>query len=498
MTHTSDGWWQSEGFVDVPPEAEVNDTLRWIIKQMNLGFFDCLRDDEGRGVTLVIGAQAARDVEADAAIEALKARQLALNFAQVLTDARERGVKPEHVDLSESARFLATANAAMNTEFHYALQLMDILKDMRQRTFLLVSLPIVERVSRELLGVLHEATRAHLLGLHSACIALCRAAMERALVERLPPASVVAQKDKWPKRGDVENLINAATELQLLDQKLGDMAHRLRMRANKVLHGGATADDSFGAIFDTRLVVDRLFAVEQHDPTGLLGIDGCKGGWVVARAHADLSDLRFSVTPTIAAVVQELREGNQLAAIDIPIGLPSKESRACDLEARKLLGPGQGSRVFPAPARAVLKGNSYAECCGHNTEALGVAISQQLFGILPKIRDADAAVTPEVQERFREAHPEVSFRVLAGAALQHDKKSPQGQQERLAILQTAGLKFDPVVERKRLGGAAALDVDDLLDAAVCLLTAHRIANGRAQTLGNGQRDERGLRMEILA
>ena len=42
-------------------------------------------------------------------------------------------------------------------------------------------------------------------------------------------------------------------------------------------------------------------------------------------------------------------------------------------------------------------------------------------------------------------------------------------------------------------------LDDVLDAAACLLTAQRIARGaNAPPLGDGVLDARGLRMEIVA
>jgi len=41
-------------------------------------------------------------------------------------------------------------------------------------------------------------------------------------------------------------------------------------------------------------------------------------------------------------------------------------------------------------------------------------------------------------------------------------------------------------------------IDDLLDAAVALLTARRVHDGAAQMLGDGLLDARGLRMEIVA
>lgn len=90
----------------------------------------------------------------------------------------------------------------------------------------------------------------------------------------------------------------------------------------------------------------------------------------------------------------------------------------------------------------------------------------------------------------------MSYRLLAGAPLVHKKRSSAGRDERLRILETHGLHINPVQERLRLS-RSLVAIDDLLDAAVCLLTAKRILAGRAQVLGDGAVDARRLRMEIV-
>lgn len=92
-------------------------------------------------------------------------------------------------------------------------------------------------------------------------------------------------------------------------------------------------------------------------------------------------------------------------------------------------------------------------------------------------------MTRELQGRGREVHPEVSFYVINGGPLEHTKKTIEGQQERLTILGRHGVTFDPVAERRRLG-KSRVAIDDLLDAAVALLTARRVHDGAAQMLGD--------------
>ena len=102
--------------------------------------------------------------EASSAEEAIKEvtqRHLAVNFAGVLATARERGVEPEHADLVEKAKLLATVNAKMNTDFHYAYELVNILERISHRTFVFDAPPIIGRADPQTMDLLQEATRCY-------------------------------------------------------------------------------------------------------------------------------------------------------------------------------------------------------------------------------------------------------------------------------------------------------------------------------------------------
>ena len=64
----------------------------------------------------------------------------------------------------------------------------------------------------------------------------------------------------------------------------------------------------------------------------IIGIDGCKGGWVVARRTIERN--RFGQTRfEVATSMVDLRSGGEgriVAAIDIPIDLSDNSSRECD------------------------------------------------------------------------------------------------------------------------------------------------------------------------
>jgi predicted RNase H-like nuclease len=233
----------------------------------------------------------------------------------------------------------------------------------------------------------------------------------------------------------------------------------------------------------------------------LLGVDGCKAGWVVASSDESLRAIHFAIEPSFEALIASVHGDQALIVIDVPIGLTEREPRRCDLAARALVRAPRSSSVFPAPRRPLLGATTYAEACRLSREACNRAVSQQLFGILPKIREVDLLMTPARQDWVREAHPEVTFAVLSGRGrgLLHYKKSREGEAERLAILGRLLPAFDPSAVRAQLG-RSRVAADDVVDAVACLATADRVRQGEQFVLPQGEvpRDERGLRMEIIA
>ncbi len=225
------------------------------------------------------------------------------------------------------------------------------------------------------------------------------------------------------------------------------------------------------------------------------GVDGCPGGWLVIRCEAGerLRLLDIHVVPTFAELLTCTRSCAAVA-VDIPIGLSGREPRAADIEARRALGWPRMSSVFPAPARAALRATSYRQACELSYRACGKKLSQQTWNILRKVREADAAMTPALQRRVVEAHPEVSLWALnRGRAMAQPKKTSAGREERLAALSSA---FEHDLAAIAPPGGAARD--DLLDACAVAWTARRLENGEAKRLpARRELDARGLRMEIV-
>ncbi|TIX09969.1 MAG: DUF429 domain-containing protein, partial [Mesorhizobium sp.] len=89
----------------------------------------------------------------------------------------------------------------------------------------------------------------------------------------------------------------------------------------------------------------------------LVGVDGCKAGWIAVHRHPDAAPW-VSVFPGFAALLAAL-PASATIAVDMPIGLPDssqKGGRGPEALVRPLLG-GRQSSVFSIPSRAAL----YAE-----------------------------------------------------------------------------------------------------------------------------------------
>ena len=223
-------------------------------------------------------------------------------------------------------------------------------------------------------------------------------------------------------------------------------------------------------------------------PGGLVaGIDGTDGGWIAAVGATGGTELRMLPAFDFGGALSAL--------VDAPIGLPERGDRFCDLEARRLLGPRRSS-VFPAPLRSMLAAADHRQACAIREAIEGKRCSVQLFGILGKIREVDAAMTPALQRRVREGHPEVSFAALnGGAPLRHYKGTPEGRSERLRLLR----RHFPDVDEQLSALHPRRWVADAIDAHALLWSALRAASGAAIALPAGriEVDARGLRQEIV-
>ncbi len=229
----------------------------------------------------------------------------------------------------------------------------------------------------------------------------------------------------------------------------------------------------------------------------VVGVNGCPGGWLAVafglsagefapRVHASFSELLASY-PDAACI-----------AVDIPIGLGEGAPRRCDIEVRRVLGPRRSS-VFPAPDRRLINVSTYSEALSLSRSLYGKGISKQGFAIYPKVAEVDHVMTPQLQQRVIEVHPEVSFWAAAGyRPMSRPKKTPAGYEERRNLLSVVMGPVDIPARDDARRVTPPAGADDLLDALVAAWTAQRFAEARAGRLPpDPSTDSRGLLMEMV-
>ena len=208
----------------------------------------------------------------------------------------------------------------------------------------------------------------------------------------------------------------------------------------------------------------------------VLGVDGCPGGWVGAVLVPGAPRPRVVVAPTIELLVETVRADLdvQVVGIDIPIGLPDSTIRQADVLARRAL-PGRASSVFTTLTRSAYVATDRAAADGVNRGLSGQGVGTQAFALRAKILEVDAWLRSRPTVEVVEVHPEVSFTTMTGCPLP-GKRTPEGQQARLAALDGAGIARPSVL--KGTGYAP----DDVLDACAVAWSAHRRATGDARWL----------------
>jgi predicted RNase H-like nuclease len=228
------------------------------------------------------------------------------------------------------------------------------------------------------------------------------------------------------------------------------------------------------------------------------GVDGCRAGWFFV-ALDGRGAFHHGLAACFVAAVDALRRAG-LVLVDIPIGLPGagRPARACDVAARRAIAP-RGSTIFPAPARAALDAEDYADACALNHGATGRGISRQCWNIVPKIREVDRYLRRATgHPPIREMHPEVAFWALNGSRpLLTSKKSRAGLEERLAVLarhcpETRDCFSDCEAAYRRKDVAR----DDIVDALAGAVTAG-LRPGLATFPERPALDGTGLPMEIV-
>jgi predicted RNase H-like nuclease len=199
--------------------------------------------------------------------------------------------------------------------------------------------------------------------------------------------------------------------------------------------------------------------------TRVLGVDGCRGGWVAVA----LEQGRFAAARFATSFVELVADDATIIGVDIPLG-SNGAVRAADGAARRLLGR-RGASVFDPPPHDVLDAPDYAAANQRCRERHGRGVSAQAWNLVPKMLDVEPH-WHQAPQRIFEVHPELSFATMAGSVVEEPKRTWAGQRTRARLLAEVG-----ILVPDELGSAGAAGPDDVLDAAAVAWSAARIAAG---------------------
>jgi len=215
---------------------------------------------------------------------------------------------------------------------------------------------------------------------------------------------------------------------------------------------------------------------------------------------AEGHDWQVAIFPDIFSLWKKCKD-SKLILIDIPIGLRqgAPEKRACDEEARRLLGVKRGTSVFAVPYREVIYADM-EEASQLSKRMTGKKLPKQSLNIISKTRQVDQLLLSDkkARSRIRETHPELCFWALnSGEPMKYSKKKNQGFSERMEVLLSAYLYTEGLVYyAERNYPRRDLARDDILDALAAAFTASKEIQGLSFLPEKVTFDSKGLPMQM--
>src|SRR3954468_23829683 len=145
----------------------------------------------------------------------------------------------------------------------------------------------------------------------------------------------------------------------------------------------------------------------------VIGVDAYALGWV----GVELRDGMFGRAVLAASLYEIVTSSSGAAVIGVapPLAIHPAGWGAADTLAADQLGPRRGS-IFRVPPRAVWQEADFAAANRACRELTGSGLSRQSWALRPKLLEANAIWERHPGLLF-EAHPEVSFRAMAGEPL---------------------------------------------------------------------------------
>ena len=229
-----------------------------------------------------------------------------------------------------------------------------------------------------------------------------------------------------------------------------------------------------------------------------VGIDGYIDGWCCCVIE---DGIKIELHKSLADLYKKIRINN-LTLIDMPIGLSSKNiERKIDFKLRTYLPKNKKSSVFTAPCRKAVLSSNYNSAKKVNKIITKRSISIQSWNISKKIKELDEFLSVPKTNKvlIKESHPEFCFINLNNNnPLIHSKKTKEGYQERLSILnrneKNIGLIIEKTLENFK---KEKVKKDDILDAiALALTSKYWQKNGSRIISQTPKNDEMGIPFEI--
>ena len=196
-------WFYLQRSPGVCPDRDLPTCLTWFLEQLLFEQFGRYADTDDTVVGLSVGIDQPTKIADDGvgAEQALQSKHLAMQLAGLVAYARIEGIAPAHEAVPEMILAAFDADAESYTQYYFAFELVAALRQIGERVHLLAIPPIKVSGFEDTWTYLAEAARCWLFSHDTACVALCRAALELALRDppHTKPAATVGRKRLGPQ-----------------------------------------------------------------------------------------------------------------------------------------------------------------------------------------------------------------------------------------------------------------------------------------------------------
>lgn len=231
--------------------------------------------------------------------------------------------------------------------------------------------------------------------------------------------------------------------------------------------------------------------IESQEVSLVIGIDGCKQGFMIARLR-DLN-LTFSIEGELTSILHE----KELILIDVPLGCPNSLD---EIRPEPMIRPylkKRASSVFNVPALQCFASNQYDEVNRINKLILNKGLSRQSFGIMPIIRKVNDFIIDHPLLNIHESHPELIFTWMKGDICTYSKHTDEGIQERVEIL-IGKLPLAKNSLTEALLSYSKSYHQDIVDSCALVVCAYLInEKGYRIIPEHPQRNSQGIEMKIM-